>query len=140
MCELHLLQGALRSPSQQPGVTPGPKQCVFETLHLHTHTHTRTEVGGSAELAGHSAEWSADLYLEVPVGQQGGALLLAQAGDVAHQAVVVVSQLLHLLAQTLALLPQLLHALAQLPQLPLPQLLLPRPRLLQDIQSAGGVA
>ena len=64
---------------------------------------------GSSEVRG---QRSADLYLQVSVGQQGVALLLVQSVDVSHQTVVVVPQLLHLLAQPLPLLPNLLHALS----------------------------
>ncbi|TNN65226.1 hypothetical protein EYF80_024515 [Liparis tanakae] len=69
----------------------------------------------------------------VPVGQQGGALLLAERVDVGHQTVVVIPELLYLLAQPLTLLTDLLHALSQLPQLAVLQLLLLRPRLLRRI-------
>ncbi len=57
---------------------------------------------------------SADLYLQVPVGQQGIALLLAQSVDVSHQTIVVISELFHLPAQPLPFLLNLLHTLSHL--------------------------
>lgn len=77
--------------------------------------------------------WCADsdLYLQVSVGQQGAALLVGQTVDVGHQAVVVISELLHFLVQTIPLVPNLLHALSELPELVVLELLLARPRLLE---------
>lgn len=62
------------------------------------------------------------LELEVSVTHERAVLVLAQAGQVVHQSVILVSQFTRLLARALALLSDALHAVLLFVQLALTQL------------------